>query len=250
MGGVSLGGFIGIQHLIHCLRRNFEEFKFAYINNTAEYKDNGSVKMNIQKKFYQGNVCFEIETIYGKAYIAMSSLLELLKNEKFILGVGKKLETLLVGYEKQFDEMVVKGMSDFSSLITDIEQSADTFASEIMINFNNLLKMAIETANANPSIVATTVSTASTPSKQKRVAQKRQNSNQTNQRASKKSKETARMEKDRSDNALIAEMPNTSVNESDNAIPIVGVDDQIFEEEEYLDETEDNETAGELDQAE
>lgn len=108
-----------------------------------------SSTFNISKKNFGGNMTFHIEAATGgNAYIAMTSVLELMKNEGLIIAAIKLLNNVVSDAEQKFNNFITKGTADFSALIRDAEKSGDLLLIDMLTNFNELVKICIENKTA------------------------------------------------------------------------------------------------------
>lgn len=179
MKPVSLGGIDGFINLCKTLRENFDEFKYAYSSSSNNYANMSSLPpINIIKAPIGGNLCFQIELPTGTAFIAMSSVMEILKNEKLFSAAAKSeyaflltscmlelfqcgnvfmifiilifhffplaMSLLAADCEKKFNDFVVKGATDMAALYIEAEESNNLLLSEVLINFGELFKMCVE----------------------------------------------------------------------------------------------------------
>lgn len=146
MQPLSLGGANGWMMLCQTLRNNFEEFKYTYQSTSSDYSTitGDHLPMGITKKYISGSVCFLIETMNGTAYIAMSSVMEVLKNEKLITAVTKSMGTLLPDCEKKFNDIIKRGATDLAAVLEEGERTGNLLLIEIVTNFNELFKICVE----------------------------------------------------------------------------------------------------------
>lgn len=73
-------------------------------------------------------------------FVAMASLMELLKNEQLIASAIKVISgALLKDVEKKFDSLITKGTADFTATITAAEKSGDLMIIELLTNFGSLV---------------------------------------------------------------------------------------------------------------
>lgn len=167
MKPMSLGGLDGFMNLCQSLR-NFEELKFTYPQAAANYDDiETPFPINISKKPYNGMLCFHIETMQGGyAALAQNSCSELLKYENLIVVCIKKLQAIVPGMETKFHDLVQKCAIDYATTIKEFEKSEDTFAIDIFMNFNELLRVCIDQLT----LINTAATTSNNPAPKRKRA--------------------------------------------------------------------------------
>lgn len=167
MKPMSLGGLDGFMNLCQALR-SFEELKFTYPMSAGNYDEmEAAMPLNISKRPYQGMMCFCIENeLDQRASMAQNTCSELLKFENLIISNIKFLQTLATQMEAKFNTLVKKCASDYPATIKEVENSKDTFSSDVLTNFNELLRACMDQFVRFES--ASTSGT--TPSKRKRNA--------------------------------------------------------------------------------
>lgn len=171
MSAVSLNGADGFATICSILR-SMEEFKFAFPATAKCYDEINVTPVNITKKIFSGTMCFQIETPYGSAYLAMASVLEILKYEQLISAALNTTKSHEKEIEKKFNELLNKSGDDFSAAIDAAEKSGNLLAIELLINFNALLKLSIEN-NARKPPVGTSNNTI--PTKRRGTTTNKQN---------------------------------------------------------------------------
>lgn len=103
--------------------------------------------LTIAKRFFQGSQCYQLETPNGSVYIAMLSLMEVLRHEKLIVNAFNILSSRVAETEKKFNEIITKSSVDLAALMSTTEKSNsihDLFTIEILMNFDPLVKVCIE----------------------------------------------------------------------------------------------------------
>lgn len=144
MAPMSLCGIDGLMTLCQSLRA-LDEFKYAYPGTAMKYEEiEKEVPMTIGKKYFGGSLCYHFESANGSAFIAMTSVMELLKHESLLNGAAKYLEALVPDIERKFNDFVTKASSDLAAAITDADKSGDLLLIEVVTNFGDLYKFCVE----------------------------------------------------------------------------------------------------------
>lgn len=166
MKPLCLGGIDGFLNLCQILR-NFDEFKFAYPGTAGNYEEIGGKQLaiNITKKNFGANICFQIENINGECcYIAMSSIMEMLKIESLLIAAMKNYNGMVSDVATKFNSLICKSSSDLSAVLIDVEKSGDLLTIEIIANFNDFFKMCVE-GNKNGNLISASCNTVHTAAK-------------------------------------------------------------------------------------
>lgn len=146
MSPMILGGVNDFMWLCKTVR-GFDEFKFAYPGTATEYSQvTNATAINVMKKFIGGNICFIVESIAGSAYMAMTTIMDLLKIEKLIVVGFKTMEQIAPEVERRFNEFA--GSPDLSHFFAEVENSGDLLQVEILANFSELFQICIENKKA------------------------------------------------------------------------------------------------------
>lgn len=81
--------------------------------------------LNITKRVFYGAQCYQFETSAGLAFLAMPSVMDILKHEKMVVAAYTILASRVVETEKKFNDIVTKGSLDLTALLANTEKSSD-----------------------------------------------------------------------------------------------------------------------------
>lgn len=145
MKPMSIGGMNGFLNLCQSLR-GFEELQFTYPASASSYDDiQDALPLNISKRMWNGSLCFDIETINeDRGSIAQNSASQILKCENLILANIKKLQSLVVNIESQFNGLIKNCCDDYTATIKNTQMCMDTFAADLFCNFDDLVKYCVD----------------------------------------------------------------------------------------------------------
>lgn len=140
------GGINGFLNICRALR-TIEQFKYSYPASKCDYDlITSEIPMSISEAYFNGALTYKIVNMNNgeMGYLAMATVMELMKVENLILAAANTLSSLADDAEKKFIDLATKCSSDFAATLKDIEKSGDLLCLEIATNFTDLLKLAIE----------------------------------------------------------------------------------------------------------
>lgn len=154
----GLSGFLSICGAV----RSLDDFKFSFPGTASTYTNANLVPLNITKRVFNGTQCYQFEMSGGSAFLAMPSVMDLLKHEKIIINAYNILSSRVIETEKKFNDIVTKGSLDLSALLSNAEKSSDLrdlFTIELLVNFESILKACIENCHSTKTKKRPAVST-------------------------------------------------------------------------------------------
>lgn len=173
---MSAGGVNGFLFICQLLR-TLDEFKFSFPATKGDYSAiEDDVPITIAQKNFGSTVCYQINNfITGEiAYMAITSVMELLKIENLIVSAATAMANLATDFEKKYVDLVAKCSTDFSETLKELEKSGDLFAIEMAINFGELFKINIEEMARINQLAETQLTEATAePQKRKRVVRQK-----------------------------------------------------------------------------
>lgn len=171
MRPMNLGGLDGLLNLCQSLR-GFEELSFAYPHCASNYAEIQTLQpLNISKRMVSGTLCFHIENVNGEAAtVAQNSCSELLKFENLIVTSIKKLQNVVTDVEGKFNQLITNLSTDWTGTVKNVEKELDTFASDALTNFNELVRACVDETNRKAAVAAAAAAAAVPAATKKRKA--------------------------------------------------------------------------------
>lgn len=156
MSPVCLGGIDGFLTLCQ-VTRNSNSFKYTYPGTGSDYTQiKHRPQIGITESNFNGRICYAYDTKDGRFYVAIESIMEMLKFERLIIACMKSMQSYAKHAEKTFNELVNRS-TDLSTTLAEVEKSSDFLILEIVTSFNELFTMCVESKiqkNAAPPVVA------------------------------------------------------------------------------------------------
>lgn len=156
MSPVCLGGIDGFLTLCQ-VTRNSNSFKYTYPGTGSDYTQiKARPQISITESNFNGRVCYTYDTKDGRFYVAIESIMEMLKFERLIIACMKSMQSYAKHAEKTFNDLVNRS-TDLSTTLSEVEKSSDFLILEIVTSFNELFTMCVESKiqqNAAPPVVA------------------------------------------------------------------------------------------------
>lgn len=139
----GLDGFLTICSAV----RSLDDFKFSLPGTASPYTDANLLPLNITKRVFNGAQCYQFEMSAGSAFLAMPSVMDILKHEKMVVAAYTILASRVAETERKFNDIVTKGSLDLSALLANAEKSSDLrdlFTIELLVNFGDIIRASIE----------------------------------------------------------------------------------------------------------